>query len=307
MWGMSLRNGLLLVTGVVAVSFAAIFIRYAEAPSLTIAMYRQVMAAAVVLPLALALRRGELRRLSRRQLGLAAGSGALLALHFATWIPSVKLTTVAASVVLVTASPIFVAAGSRVLFDERVGTITVVGILVGLAGAAVVSGGDFAVSTRAVVGDLLALAGAVAAAGYFLVGRRLRQEVSALTYVGVVYATCAVLLWPVAALSGSQLVGFDAKTWAMFVLLALVPQLLGHSIFNFVLKYVSATVVTIAVMGEPIGSTLLALGFFGEVPPWTAVLGGALVLGGIYVAVTAQARVARRADAEPQALVTPLE
>jgi drug/metabolite transporter (DMT)-like permease len=303
MWGMSLRNGLLLVTGVVAVSFAAIFIRYAEAPPLSIAMYRQVMAAVVVLPLVLALRRDELRGLSRRQLGLAAASGAVLALHFATWIPSVKLTTVAASVVLVTASPIFVAAGSRFLFGERVGAVTVGGILVGLAGAAVVSGGDFAVSARAAAGDLLALAGALAAAGYFLLGRQLRQEVSALTYVGLVYTTCAVLLWPVAAVSGSRLMGFDGKTWAMFVLLALVPQLLGHTIFNFVLKEVSATVVTISVMGEPIGSTLLALAFFGEVPPWTAVVGGGLILGGIYVAVTAQARAARRAGP----VVTPLE
>lgn len=305
---MSFRHGLLLVTGVVAVSFAAIFIRYADAPSLTIAMYRQVLAAAVVLPLALALRRDELRSLSRRQLALAAGSGALLALHFATWIPSVKMTTVAASVVLVTTSPIFVAAGSRVLFGERVGAITVAGILAGLAGAAVVSGGDLAVSTRAVAGDLLALAGALAAAGYFLLGRQLRQEVSALTYVGVVYATCAVLLYPVAALSGSRLVGFDGTTWAMFVLLALIPQLLGHTIFNFVLRDVSATVVTISVMGEPVGSTLLALAFFGEVPPWTAVVGGALVLGGIYVAVTAQARITRRAEAAaPEPVVTPLE
>jgi drug/metabolite transporter (DMT)-like permease len=307
MFGMSFRNGLLLVTGVVAVSFAAIFIRYADAPALSIAMYRQAMAAAVVLPLALGLRRDELRGLSRRQLGLAVGSGAVLALHFATWIPSVKLTTVAASVVLVTASPIFVAAGSRFLFGERVGTITVGGILVGLVGAAVVSGGDFAVSTRAVAGDLLALAGAVAAAGYFLLGRQLRQEVSALTYVGLVYATCAVLLWPVAALSGSRLVGFDGKTWAMFILLALVPQLLGHTVFNFVLKDLSATVVTISVMGEPVGSTLLALGFFGEVPPWTAVVGGVLVLGGIYVAVTAQSRAARRAGPVPEPMVTPLE
>ena len=307
MWGMSFRNGLLLVTGVVAVSFSAIFIRYAEAPSLTIAMYRQVLAAAVVLPLALVLRREEIRTLSRRQLGMAAGSGALLALHFATWIPSVKMTTVAASVVLVTASPIFVAAGSRILFGERVGAITMGGILVGLAGAAVVSGGDFAVSTRAVIGDLLALAGALAAAGYFLVGRRLRQEVSALTYVGLVYATCAFLLWPVAALSGSRLAGFDGTTWAMFVLLALVPQLLGHTIFNFVLKEVSATVVTISVMGEPVGSTLLALAFFGEVPPGTAVVGGVLVLGGIYVAVTAQARATRRAESGLEPVVTPLE
>ena len=293
------RNSVLLVTGVVAVSFAAIFIRYADAPALTIALYRQAMAAALVLPLALARRRGELRRLSRGQITLAVISGVLLAIHFATWIPSVKLTTVAASVVLVTSSPIFVAAGSRLLFGERITRVAVGGILVGLAGAAIISGGDFTVSSRALAGDLLALAGALAAGGYFLAGRRLRQEISLLAYVAVVYTTCAVLLWPVAVVSGARLTGFDGRTWAMFVLLAVVPQTLGHTIFNYVLKDVSATVVAISIMGEPIGSTLLALAFFGEVPSWTAVVGGGLILGGIYVAVTSQARNRRRAAPEP--------
>ncbi len=289
-----------------AVSFAAIFIRYADAPGLTIALYRQAMAGAVVFPLALILRRDELRGLSRKQLGVAALSGTLLALHFATWIPSVKMTTVAASVVLVTSSPIFVAAGSRVLFGERVSGVAFGGILVGLVGAAIVSGGDVAISARALEGDLLAVAGALAAGGYFLAGRRLRQEVSLLTYVGVVYATCAVVLAPVAILSGVRLTGFDGRTWMMLVLLAVVPQLFGHTIFNFVLHDVSATLVSISIMGEPVGSTLLAVAFFGEVPPWTALLGGVLILAGIYVAVTAQGRAGRKAPG-PEPAVTPLE
>jgi drug/metabolite transporter (DMT)-like permease len=300
-----LRNGILLVIGVTAVSFAAIFIRYADAPSLTIAFYRQAFAAGLVLPVALVWRRAELRRLTRAQFLLALVSGALLALHFATWIPSVKMTTVAASVVLVTSSPIFVAAGSRVLFGETVRRVAVAGILVGLIGAAVISGGDFGVSSRALAGDLLAVVGALAAAGYFLAGRRLRQEMSLLAYVSVVYTTCAVLLLPVAAFGSSRLTGFDGRTWVMFALLALVPQVLGHTIFNFVLQDVSATLVSISIMGEPVGSTLLAVAFFGEIPPWTAVIGGALILAGIYVAVTAQARGGRL---EPElAPVTPLE
>jgi len=145
------------------------------------------------------------------------------------------------------------------------------------------------------------VAGAIAAAGYFVAGRRLRQDLSLLTYVAAVYATCALLLWPAAILSGAKLTGFPAKTWGLFLLMALVPQMLGHTVFNYLLKDVSATVVAISVMGEPIGSTLLALAFFGEAPPWTAVLGGLLLLVGIYVAVTAQGRTRRR---QP---VTPLE
>jgi drug/metabolite transporter (DMT)-like permease len=278
----------LLVFGVVAVSFAAIFIRIADAPALSTAFYRNAMAAMLFLPLTVA-RWKEVRRLSSGQLGIAFLSGALLALHFATWIASLSFTTVAASVVLVTTSPIFVAAASRVLFGQRVGNTTFIGILIGLVGAAIVSGGDFGVSTRAAAGDLLALAGAITAAGYLLAGRRLRAEMSLFAYVGVVYTTCAVLLLPAAAF-GARLSGFSGKTWMMFVLLAVIPQALGHTVFNYLLRDMDASLVAISIMGEPVGSTLLALAFFGEVPPWTAVLGGALILAGIYVAVTRQPR-----------------
>ncbi|HEX2088879.1 MAG TPA: DMT family transporter [Actinomycetota bacterium] len=276
----------LLVVGVVAVSFAAIFIRIADAPALSTAFYRNAMAAALFLPLVVA-QRNEVRRLSSRQLAIAFLSGALLAMHFATWIASLSFTTVAASVVLVTTSPIFVAAASRVLFGERVGNTTFIGILIGLAGAAIVSGGDFGISKRAAAGDLLALAGAITAAGYLLAGRRLRSEMSLFAYVGVVYTTCAVLLLPAAALGG-RLTGFSGNTWFMFVLLAVIPQALGHTVFNYLLKDMDASLVAISIMGEPVGSTLLALAFFGEVPPLTAIVGGVLILIGIYVAVTKQ-------------------
>ncbi|MDP8957142.1 MAG: DMT family transporter [Actinomycetota bacterium] len=279
---------LLLIVGVVAVSFAAIFIRVADAPALSTAFYRNAMAAALFLPLAMA-RRKEVRSLSSRQFGVAFLSGALLALHFATWIASLSLTTVASSVVLVTTSPIFVAAASRALFGERVGGTTFIGILIGLVGAGIVSGGDFGISRRAAVGDLLALAGAITAAGYLLAGRRLRAEMSLFAYVGVVYTTCALLLLPAAAFGG-RLTGFSGETWLMFGLLAVIPQAVGHTIFNYLLKDMDATLVAISIMGEPVGSTLLALAFFGEVPPWTAIVGGVLILAGIYVAVTRQAR-----------------
>src|SRR5438477_7215871 len=224
---MSVRNALLLAMGVVAVSFSAIFIREAHAPALTVALYRNAFATAIVVPLALARRREELRRLTPRQVAIALGSGALLAVRFATWIASLSYTTIAASVVLVTASPILVAAASSAMFGERVGRTAFAGILVGLAGAAIVSGGDlFVLSARAAGGDVLALAGAVAAAGYFVAGRRLRRDVSLLTYVALVYSTCALLLWPAALVAGARLTGFPARTWALFVLMAAVPQML---------------------------------------------------------------------------------
>jgi drug/metabolite transporter (DMT)-like permease len=296
------RQALLLVMGVVAVSFSAIFIREADATGLVIAFYRTAISAVVVIPLVLATRRHELRRMSRRQVGIAALSGGILAAHFAVWIPSVELTTVAASVTLVASSPIFVAAGARVLFDERIDRVTLLGILTALAGAAVIAGGDFTVSVRAVAGDLLALAGAAFAAGYFLAGRHLRRDVSLLAYVGIAYPSAALVLLPVAAMSGGRMWGFDGKTWLMFLLMAAVPQGLGHTTFNYLLKEIDATLVSISVLGEPVGSTLLALFFFGEVPPWFAVVGGVIVLAGIYVAIRGPA-LARR----PDEAVTPLE
>jgi drug/metabolite transporter (DMT)-like permease len=302
MCGVTPRQVALLTMGVVAVSFSAIFIREADATGLVIAFYRNALSAAIVLPLALWFRRDELRRLTRAQVAIALLSGAILALHFATWIPSVKLTTVAASVTLVTTSPIFVAAGARMLFGERVNRLTFAGILLGLAGAIIISGFDFAVSGRAVLGDLLALAGAAAAAGYFLAGRHLRQDVSLLAYVGIVYPTTALLLFPVALVSGGRMVGFGAKTWWMFVLMAAVPQGLGHTTFNYLLKEVDATVVSISILGEPVGATLLALLIFGEVPPWSAVIGGIVTLAGIFVAIVGPARSRRTREA-----VVPLE
>jgi drug/metabolite transporter (DMT)-like permease len=286
------RHALLLLVGVVAVSFSAIFIRLAEAPALTIAFYRTGIAAALLLPFAATRRRAELRALSRKKLGIALLAGAMLALHFAVWITSVEYTTIAASVVLVTTQPIFVAGFSWMLFGDRIRRLVLAGILLALLGAAVISGGDLVSPSRprAVEGDLLALAGAITAAAYFVAGRHLRREVSLPVYAGLAYATCAVILLPMALLSGAELTGFPAETWGLFLLMALVPQMLGHTVFNYLLRHVDATVVAVTVMGEPVGATLLGLAIFGESPPGSALLGGALILVGIYVAITRQAR-----------------
>jgi drug/metabolite transporter (DMT)-like permease len=274
---------------VVAVSFSAVLIRWADAPGLSIALYRDAIAAAMVVPLALLRHRHELARLTRRQVLLAVASGAMLAAHFATWIPSLSYTTVAASVVLVTTQPVWTALAGRAL-GERMPPAALGGIAVALVGAGVVSVGDFTVSSRAAFGDALALVGAVTAAGYFLVGRNLRQELSLLPYVAIVYASCAVLLVPVVAIAGQPFTGFPARTWGLFVLMALVPHIMGHTVFNYLLRHIEATVVAIAITGEPVGASLLALAFFGEVPRWTAVAGGALILAGIYAAITRSRR-----------------
>jgi drug/metabolite transporter (DMT)-like permease len=297
---MSPRHLALLALGVVAVSFAAVLIRSADAPALSVAFYRNAMAAAVLLPAGLILHREEFRSLGRREVLTALLAGALLAAHFGTWIPSVTLTTIAASTVLVTTQPLWVALAGHLWFGERVVRTAVLGIAVAFAGAALVSGGDFGLlSGRALLGDALALIGAITAAGYYLAGRRLRRTVSLLTYVGIAYTTCAVLLVPAMLVSGAPFGGFDAGSWWAFLGLAAGPQILGHTAFNYLLRYVDATVVAVAIMGEPVGASLLALAVFGEVPPWSAVAGGALILAGIFIAVTAQARRVPAAVAAP--------
>ncbi len=286
---MSARHGALLALGVVAVSGSAILIRVAEAPPLAIAFYRNAFAVAVLLPLALLRHRGELRALSRTQWGAALLAGALLAAHFALWIPSVSLTTVAASTVLVTSQPVWVALAGRAV-GERVTRPALAGIALSLGGAVLISGADVGTGPRAALGDLLALLAAVAAAGYFLAGRGLRPRMSLAAYTAVAYTACAGFLAAAMLVAGTPFGGFPLAVWALFALMTLGPQLLGHTVFNYLLRDLPATVVAIAVTGEPVGATVLALALLGELPPWNAVLGGAVILAGIYVTVAAQAR-----------------
>jgi drug/metabolite transporter (DMT)-like permease len=286
---MSPRNISLLVLGVVAVSFSAPLIRLADAPPLAIAFYRNGFASLALLGLAWHVRRHELRSLKSPDWRWLFTAGIFLALHFVAWIPSVTLTTVAASTVLVSTASVFALAGGKVVFGDAIRRSTILGIAVALVGAALISGGDFRSSTRAFVGDLLALSGALFAAAYLLTGRSLRRRLSLLTYAGVVYAVCAAVLVPAMFLSKTPFTGYEPKVWLMFGLMALGPQILGHTTFNFLLRDVDATVIAVAVMAEPVVASLLALLFFGETPPVVAVVGGLLVLVGIYLGIVGQA------------------
>ena len=277
-----------LAVGVVAVSFAAIFIRLADAPPLIIASYRMTIAAAVMLGLAAGswLRSGRAAptRPTGKDTMLLGVSSASLALHFWAWILSLEYTSVASSVVLVTTSPFIVALASRALFKEALYRHTVVGIAVGIVGGVVIALGD-AGDGGELLGDVLAFVGAVAIVGYMLTGRMLRRHMPATTYNAWVYTGTAVILLVAAVLAGGPFTGFTTETYLWMVMLALVPQVIGHSLLNWSLAHVTATAVTIAVMAEPVIATALAIPILGEVPPWTSVLGGALVLGGIYVAM----------------------
>jgi len=295
---MTARQAGLLAIGVVVVSFAAPLIRLADAPPLAIAMYRNLFATAVLLPLALWRHRGELRALARSDVLALGGAGVLLAVHFGSWVPSVTLTTVAASTVLVSTQPLWSAVFARLFLGDRIRRAVAVGIGIALAGAVMISGFDFNLSTRAFAGDLLALTGAAAVAGHRIVALGPRRRISLLPLVAIMYGVCAVVLVLVVLVSGTRATGFESETWLWMALLALGPQVIGHTLFNLLLRDVDPTVIAVAIMGEAVGATLLALGLFGEIPSVGAIAGGALLLTGIFVAVRGQSRRAVEAPVE---------
>ncbi len=280
----------LLALGIVAASVSAPLIRLADAPPLAIAFWRNAIGAAVLLSLSFARRRDEVRALGRRDIGGLLVAGVFLAAHFAAFVPAVTMTTVAAATVLGNTQPVWAALGARLVFGDRVPPRVLAGIAVALVGAALISGGDFGTSRRAFLGDVFAVVGAIAVAGYFLAGKALRSRLSVVVYAAFVYAVCAMVLLVVVVATATPLFGFDAETWLWLGLMALGPQIIGHTTFNYLLQDLDATSVGIAVMAEPVGASLLAFALFGEVPTALAVLGGVVIVGGIIVAITAESR-----------------
>lgn len=278
------RVSLVLAAAIAAISLAAIFIRLADAPGVVIALYRMVLASVVMAPLAV---RG-LRRtpLSGRAALLTLAAGVLLGIHFATWITSLNLTSVAASVTLVSTSPLWVALLAW-LFTGRAPSFSVlIGVVLAVGGAAVIGFGDLGAGTAPLLGDGLALLGAASAAGYLLLGRTVqRSGVGLDAYAGVAYAVAAVVLLPLPALFALPYVGYPVRSLAWIALLALVPQLVGHNGINYAMRHLDPTLVATATLLEPVGSTLLALAVFGEVPSALTLVGAGVLLAGVVFTV----------------------
>ncbi len=290
---------LALLIAILSVSTASIFIRYAQqdAPSLVIAALRLTFASLVLAPLALTRFRAELRALSRRDLLLGTFSGLFLAAHFATWITSLEYTSVASSVVLVSTGPLWVALLSPLFLKEPLTKTVLSGMGLALIGGTVIGLSDVCrfdqglvcpplsdfVQGRAFLGNFLALAGAWAVAGYLVLGRSLRTRMSLVPYIFVVYGMAAIVLLLVTLAAGQTLFGFPPVTYLWIVLLALLPQLIGHSTYNWALRYLPAALVSITTLGEPVGSAALAYFLLRETPTALTLFGGVLILAGIYV------------------------
>lgn len=287
---------LVLGTAVLIVSSAAIFIRIAQADgvsSVAIAAWRLTLAALVLCPLVLARHRDEIGALDGRAWGLGIGSGLFLAMHFASWISSLAYTSVASSLALVSTNPVWIALASWLLFRERLNAALSVAIGAAVGGSALIFASDASFSgtghgSHPLLGNLLALIGSLTVCGYLLIGRRLRASVSLIPYIWLVYTSAAVFLMGGALASGAALTGYSQAGWLCLLALALGPQLLGHSAFNWALGHVSATFIAIVILGEPIGSAFLAWLFFGETFAPLQLAGFLLLLAGIYLASRAE-------------------
>jgi drug/metabolite transporter (DMT)-like permease len=290
-----------LAVAVVAVSTSAILVRWSTAPSVVKAFYRVVFTTALLLPWALGNYRGEFRQIRGRDLLVATLTGVALALHFVSWFESLRHTSVAASVTLVQSQPLFVAVGAWALLDERLTKRMLVGIGVALVGAAAMSLGDPLLAALGLIndggglsgtstyGNLLALVGAVMAAAYVLAGRSLRQRISLVPYVVVVYLACSAVLLAIAVGQGAPLVDYPRREWLLFLGMAIGPGIFGHTVINWALAHLESGSVSVSLLGEPVGSTLLAVLLLpGEIPTPTTVVGGTVVLFGIYLTAAAR-------------------
>ncbi|MGK5498373.1 DMT family transporter [Streptomyces sp. URMC 125] len=285
----------LLAVAVSGISLSAPLIAATAAPAMAIAFWRNAMAAGVLTPLALLRHRAELRAMGRRNVLLASAAGALLALHFGLWLPSLHMTSVASSTALVTTTPIWTTLLLR-LRGRNSPALVWAGTAVAFAGVVLLTGVDLTLSPRALAGDALALGGGMAAAGYVLLGAEVRRTVSTTAYTYVCYTTTAALLLVACLVSGADLgSGYDAETWIKLAVLTLTAQLLGHSLINRVVRGLGPSVTSTAILLETPGAALIAALWLGQTPPAAVYAALAVILVGLVLVVRGNGAARRRA------------
>jgi len=276
-----------LFISIVSVSFAAIFIVSCSSPPLSIAFYRMLFTTLLVSPLFFLKKnvKEELKSLDRRELLFLIFIGGVLAAHFSLWITSLTLTSVASSVILVTAHPILVAPISYFLLKERLSFANVIGISISLIGVTILVMGNYSFSSTTLEGNILAMLGGAAAGTYILGGRILRKKLSTSAYVTVIYSISTIALLVICLLMRAPIYNLNPRDYWIILLMAVVAGLFGHTLYNWSLKYVKASVASVALLGEPIGSAFLAfiLPWIHQIPTIYTIIGGAITLSGIYL------------------------
>ena len=279
-------DALLLLVGLTAVSTSGPLMAATAVPALAIAFWRNALASVVLVPAVLLTARAELRGLTGRERRLAVVAGLLLALHFGTWIPAVTLTSVASATALVACQPVWAALIAR-LRGEHVSSRTWLGIGVAVGGAVLLTGADLQVSGDALLGDGLAVLGGAFAAAYMTAGGEVRRSVSTTTYTALCYTVCALLLLVVCVVGRQSLSGYAAEDWLKLVALTVGAQLLGHSVFNRVLRTVNPTVVSLTILLEIPGAALIAAVLLDQQPPLLALPAAVLLLAGLAIVIRA--------------------
>ncbi|MBS4015091.1 MAG: DMT family transporter [Candidatus Latescibacteria bacterium] len=280
-----LKIGLYIGVGLITLSFASILIKLTTAPSIVIAAGRLFIAALILQPIFWSRFRTLKLEIKNSKRGLIILSGVFLAAHFAMWIESLSHTSVPSSVVLVATDPIFVAILSPLLLREKISLKIIIAIILGMIGTAIVASQGFG-SFAMTKGNLLALGGAACAGGYLLVGRKVRPKTSLLTYIYIMYTTAAIILASAVFITGNKFTGYSFQSYLFIALLGIGPQLVGHTSFNWALKYVTAPVVAMAILGEPIGTSILSWLILKQPPTIIEIIGGVIICIGIYLAAS---------------------
>ena len=277
---------LALAVSIVAVSTASILIRMSSSPPLIIAFYRMFFSTLLLLPFFVQSDGfNKVKETGQNGLFNLIGVGVVLAVHFASWITSLNMTSVASSVIFVHVDPIFVAVVSHFFFKERITGRTLIGIIVAFVGATVIAVGDMSVGEMNFIGDMLALVGAVMLGVYILAGRKIRQTLDLISYVTPVYATSSLVLGISSIATRTPLLGYPVNEYLLFLVIAIVPMIFGHTVYNWTLKYLTAPIVSISLLGEPVGASILAYILLDEIPSLMVFVGGVVTLLGILICV----------------------
>ncbi|MGN4127069.1 DMT family transporter [Lysinibacillus sphaericus] len=271
--------------GVISVSLSAIFVKLANAETGIIAFYRMLFSVIIMAPLFLWKYTAELKQLSKRDWLFSSIAGIFLSFHFILWFESLNYTSVASSTVLVTLQPLFAFVGTYFFFNEKITVKTIFAGVIAIVGSVLISWGDFKLSGSAFYGDMLALIACALITAYLLFGQDVRKRLSLVTYTMIVYMVSTITLFLYVLIKGESFGPYPTIDWIWFILLAIVPNLLGHTLFNWSIKYVSTNVVSIAILFEPIGAAVLAIFIFQEYLIATQIIGGLVVILGIILFV----------------------
>ena len=281
----SIHPSIVIIIGVLSVTVSAIFVKLTSADAGVIAFYRMFFSVILMMPIFLMKYRREVLTLGKKDWIFSAIAGVFLAFHFILWFESLNYTSVASSTVLVTLQPIFAFVGTYFFFKEKISVKTILAAVIAITGSVVISWGDFQLSGTAFYGDILALAGCALITAYLLFGQEVRKRLSLVTYTFVVYSISTITLFFYVLIKGESFGPYANSDWFWFFMLALIPNLLGHTLFNWAIKWVSTNVISIAILFEPVGAAILAFYIFNEKLIATQIIGGIIVISGILLFV----------------------